>query len=93
MKRPENKEHIAIINKKNEKCRTPDEWAKFGYNKACVDWEEYDEQLLRDLENLLSIAEDLLTWCIEPDKKFVYEDKIRVIRERLGVKSQNNKGE
>jgi hypothetical protein len=32
------------------------------------------------LKQLIPIAEDLLTWCIEEDKKFLYADKIRMIK-------------
>ena len=32
------------------------------------------------LPHLLNIAEELLTWCIEPDKKGIYKDLLKKYR-------------
>lgn len=34
----------------------------------------------RRLPHLLSIAEELLTWCIEPDKKGIWKDDLKKYR-------------
>jgi len=56
-------------------------WQKgYGYNMACDDWEEYHKE---KMTNLLSITKDLLTWCIEPDKKLITKQYIERIYKQL----------
>ena len=40
--------------------------------------------LTRQRDDLLDIATDLLTWCIEPDKKLIYSEKIEAIQKIKG---------
>lgn len=36
--------------------------------------------LLRECKKLIPISENLLTWCIEPDKKFIYAGHIKQVK-------------
>ena len=40
------------------------------------------------IKKLITIARDLLTWCLEPDKKFIYKGNIDSIERHFKLKKE-----
>lgn len=58
-----------------------------------VPLEHLDEiaTLRKELDRMIKTAEDLKTWCIEPDKKFIYEGYIKQAKDVLAKVSVDSK--
>lgn len=44
--------------------------------------EQYVENSEGEKALLISICEELLTWCCEPDKKLIYKQKLEKIKDK-----------
>ena len=66
--------------RKDENSKDMDYSECAGYNQAYDDWEKYHNS---EMKRVLLIAKDLLTWCIEPDKKQIIGERLETISKEL----------